>query len=171
MQATQLFPDTRRPHSYHRILWRRCSRFDLVRWSRFQRRRRPPRTTALRVLLFLLQFSNNNTPRCSPQGRLSHYFSRYHRATSSPPGCKACALRSLSTQPCLKPLPCVGLRVELPRWSLSVLLWRQRPLLPSRWVVVRHWVSLACPTPRGHVSRFRSLPNQRRTSPVDQPPR
>lgn len=144
MQATRLFPVTQFPHrclcSRQQILWqqRSSNRFDLVQWARFQCQQQLPRTMAPRTLPLLLHLRNNsNTPQCSPQGRLSHFFSRYHRATSSPPGYKVCALQSLSTHPCLRPLPCVGLRVELHRWSLRVFLRHQRPLLLTRWQVVR----------------------------------
>lgn len=144
MQITRLFIATQCPcrclhslrrflRSYHQILWQQCSsnshRSGL--WCKFQHQYRPPRTTAPRTLRPLLWLSN--TPPCSPQGLPSHYFSRYHRATSSQPGYKVFALRSPSILPCLKPLPCLVLRGELSRWILQHL---HPP--PSRWGVVRH---------------------------------
>lgn len=131
-QTTWLFIATRCPlRCLHSRLWQQCnsSRFGL--WSRFPHQYWPPRTTAPRTLLPHLWFSN--TPPCSPQGHPSHYFSRYHRATFSQPGYKVCAPPSPSILPSLKPLPCLGLRAELFRWTLP---HRHPP--PSSWGVVRH---------------------------------
>lgn len=165
MQATLLFPVTRCPNSYHQILRPQCNsnKFELVQQSRFQRQHRPHSTTAPIMLLLLRHLSNNsNTPQCSPQGLPSLYFSRCHRATSSPPGYTVCALQSPNTKLCLRLLQCVDLRVVLPRWNLSVLLWHQHHLLPSRWEVVRHRVLPLYLISRGHVPHFRILPlNQR----------
>ena len=110
-ESTRLFPVIRWLLSYHQILWQHSSRSDPLQWSRFQHLLLPPRTTALRTPLLS---NRSNTPPCSPRGRLSRYFSRYHKATSSPPGCKVCVLQSPSTHLCLKPLMCLDLRLELP---------------------------------------------------------